>query len=434
MFVVAQAEDGGNWRLMHLPMLTLADLPSIWTPSPDCTGFSVVRRLRLGGDQRMPMGWIALSDPLELLLFHWVWFAGQEDKQWFMHPGSRSLWLCERDRRELHHFYGRHRNQPLFQRLDDGTLRLSCDRRDFPVQDASALDRQPLLVAMRPFNEYSVTHFGHFVIELLPLLLLARRLQQKLLLSRPLPVWATELLQLADLRDLESWVLPLPCRQGSSVCLGRGDLSAHVVRGQLLRLQPGFAASLLQEIAHCGPSERPLMSGASAKVAVLSRSHLPKHQRWMNEAELLSMECQHTYQRVVPEQLGVLGLREALRREGIHVVVMAIGSAAYQLFLDQEGRLPVVLLCGNLNPDDPSRWLGTFEPFRQRCWLLFHKRPVNGDWNAPFSHHPNHVDQVVTLASSGMSPRDPLAIGHGVWILPPGVSFGVTPRFGVDFG
>lgn len=415
-------------------MLTLADLPSIWTPSPDCTGFSVVRRLQLGGDRQMPLGWIALSEPLELLLFQWVWFAGQEDKHWYLHPGTRSLWLCARDRRELHHFYGRHRDQPLFQSLDDGTLRLSSDRRDLPVQEASALDRQPLLLAMRPFNEYSVTHFGHFVVELLPLLLLARRLQRKLLLSRPLPVWAIELLQLAGLRDLESWVLPLPCLQGSSDCLGRGNLSAHVVQGQLLRPQPGFAASLLQEIAHYGACDRRLISGASARVAILSRSHLPRHQRWMNEAELLSMECQHTYQRLVPEQFGVLGLRDALRREGIHVVVLAIGSAAYQLFLDQEIRLPVVLLCGDLNPDRPSRWLGTFEPFREQCWLLFHKRPVNGDWNAPFSHQPNHVDQAVTLASSGNGPRHLLNVGHGVWILPPGVCFEAKPPFGVDFG
>lgn len=415
-------------------MLTLADLPSIWTSAPDCTGFSVVRRIYLDGDRRMPAGWIALSDPLELLLLQWVWFAGQEDKHFLLHPATRSLWLCARDRRELHHFYGCRRDQPLFHPCSDGTFRLFPLPRDRPVQEVRAPHRQPLLLAMRPFNEYSVTHFGHFVIEALPLMLMARRLQRPLLISRPLPGWAEQLLQLAGLLDLQRWVLPLPCAAGAALSLGRGDVSAHRVQGQVLRLQRGLAASLLQAIASQGAARCSLKPTAAARVAVLSRSHLPRHQRWMNEDALLQLESQHTYQRLVPEALRVLGLRDALRRQGIHAVVMAIGSAAYQLFLDQESHRPVVLLCGTLNPDSPSRWLGTFAPFLDQCWLLFHKRPVNGDWNAPFCHDPEHVDQAVTLASSGTRLSHAWACGGGVWLLPPGVPLVPMPPFGVDFG
>ena len=417
-----------------MPMQNLVEPSSVWNRVPDFTGQVEIHLVWLAGMDRLPRGTIALSEPMQLLILQWTWFSGQEDKHFLFEPTSQSIWLCARDHRELHHFYGRTPEKPLLKPLEGDSYLLESHLTTLKDATQSPTNKNEcLLVPMRPFNEYSTTHFGHFVVELLPLLMVAKRLDLKVLLSRELPPWASELLGIAGLEDLEDCICPfreIACLGGS---LPRAELSGAEVNARLVKLQPSLAAGLLRSLSRCciDPNNEELHS---SPVAVLSRSHLTRHQRWFNEKELLKCKGNHSYVCLIPERLGVMGLSQYLSQARIKAVVMAIGSAAYQLFLNPEIWQPVVLLCGTINPDAPGRWLSTFWPFRQRFWLLFHQGQSNGDWNAPFTHSTDHIEKALSLALSGQSYDKLISFGHQVSILPPGVMMGHEPPFGVDFG
>ena len=419
--------------LASMPLQNLADLPSIWRQVPDFTAQAPIQRIQLNAHGSSQAGWIALSAPLDVLLLQWVWFGGQEDKHWLLHLPTQSIWLCARDRRELFSFYGDVATRPLFRPLADQPSLIEFANPSLCIHQVSSDQERTLLVPMRPFNEYSSTHFGHFVVELMPLLLVASHLQMTLLLSRSLPVWAQELLHLAGLSALIERCRSFKAVADSSCALGRCDLRAGHLRAQLVKLQPELAAALMAELA-CDPLDHAVAAGRQGPVVVLSRSHLPRHRRWMNEEHLLRHQSRYRYVQLKPEELGVFGLRDRLQALDAQAVVMAIGSAAYQLFLDARNQRPVILLCGCMNPDAPSKWLSTYLPFRKRFWLLFQRSGSNAEWNMPFQHSPVHIEQAVVMALSGRRPRQLLRCDHNTWILPPDASMGAAPSFGVDFG
>lgn len=414
-------------------MQNLVEPSSVWSQVPDFTGQVVIRLLWLSGMDRSPSGPIALSAPIQLLILQWTWFGGQEDKHFLFEPMSRSVWLCARDRRELHHFYGRHPEEPLLKPLQGNSFLLDSHLEAQLIDKNISKKSECLLVPMRPFNEYCTTHFGHFVVELLPLLMVAKKLGLKVLLSRDLPSWASELLALTGLEDLEDWICPFREIAHSGGSLPRADLSGAEVSARLVKLKPSLAASLLNGLSQCRADSNTADLCCSS-VAVLSRSHRARYQRWMNEQELLQRNDCYAYVPLIPEQLGVMGLRDRMSQIRVKAVVVAVGSAAYQLFLNPDMWQPVVLLCGTVNPEVPGRWLSTFWPFRQRFWLLFHQGQRNGDWNAPFTHSPDHIEKALSLALSGQPCHQLINFGQQVSLLPPGVTMGHEPPFGVDFG
>ena len=410
-------------------------LPKIWRSVPDFTGLAPLRLLRASSQVLACDGDVVISDPCELLLIQWVWFAGQEDKHFLLSPEHRWIWLCERDRRELRHFYGRHPSNPFFASSCEGGGRLQINWPEFPAPSLPQVHQQPVLVPMRPFNEYATTHFGHFVVELLPLLLVAEMLSLPLLLSRPLPTWALELLDGIGLSQLRRRCLPVPSNTPTSVDLGRAAVQLQSLQGRLLRVPPAFAAALLRRMSMLEPRHTTGLRQECQQVAVLSRQRLARHHRWSNEGSLYARESTHRYHQLFPEALGVAGLRQRLCDRNITVVVAALGSAAYQLFLSREMTCAVVLLCGGFDPTAPSKWFSTFAPFRHRFWLLYRATSNATDWNAPFSHHPQHVDRAVSIAAADQRKpcRLPIPLGDDIRLLPPEAPLGVMPSFGVDF-
>ena len=112
-------------------------LPKIWRSVPDFTGLAPLRLLRASSQVLACDGDVVISDPCELLLIQWVWFAGQEDKHFLLSPEHRWIWLCERDRRELRHFYGRHPSNPFFASSCEGGGRLQINWPEFPAPSSS---------------------------------------------------------------------------------------------------------------------------------------------------------------------------------------------------------------------------------------------------------------------------------------------------------
>lgn len=416
-------------------MADSAKLPQRWFSVPDLTGLAPLRLISLTGEALGCSGDVVISDPCELLLIQWVWFSGQEEKHFFLSPEQRWIWLCARDRRELPHFYGCRASNPFFAFSGDGDDRLQIHWPDFPDVSIPHLHPQPVLVPMRPFNEYSTTHFGHFVVELLPLLLVAEMLSLPLLLSRPLPSWAHDLLDGVGMSQLLNHCLPVPPTTPASADLGRAEVQLHRLQGRLLGLQPSLAADLLRSLSAPLPRLQIGSSEERQQVGVLSRQRLARHQRWSNEDALYDGPTTHNYHQFIPEALGVASLSQSLLDRNITVVVAAIGSAAYQLFLNRQVMCRVVLLCGGFNPAAPSQWFSTFEPFRHRFWLLYRYTRAATDWNAPFSHKPQHVDRAVSMTARAQlgSCSDPIFLGEHIWLLPSEASLGALPSFGIDF-
>ena len=410
-------------------------LPQSWRSVPDFTGLAPLRLIRSSSDDLGCGGDVVISDPCNLLMLQWVWFAGQEEKHFFLSPEQRWIWLCERDRRELRHFYGRDAGHPFFASSCERKGRVRISWPEFPVASIPRLNQQPLLVPMRPFNEYGTTHLGHFVVELLPLLLVAEMLSLPLLVSRPLPTWALELLEGVGLSQLSNFCWPVPSKTRASVHLGRAEIQLHSLQGRLLRVQPAFAAALLRSISMQVQPPPTLRREDPQQVAVLSRQRLARHHRWSNEGSLYAGALSHQYHQLFPEALGVQGVRQRLRDCNITVVVAAIGSAAYQLFLSRDVTCVVVLLCGGFDPTAPSKWFSTFAPFRHRFWLLYQDTPNSSDWNASFSHQPQHVDRAVSIAvgAQRQNCRTPMPLGDDTRLLPPEAPLGAMPSFGIDF-
>jgi len=410
-------------------------LPTRWRSVPDFTGVAPQRLTRTSSQVLGCDGDVVIGDPCELLLIHWVWFAGKEDKHFYLSPQQRWIWLCERDRRELRHFYGRHPNKPFFASSCEGKGRIQINWPDFSFASIPHLFTSAVLVPTRPFNEYATTHFGHFVVELLPLLLVAEMLSLPLLVSRPLPSWACDLLNGVGLNQLCNYCVSVPPNLSVSVDLGRAEIQLQSLQGRLLRVQPTYAADLLQSISMLEPFNSTVPQQERQQVAVLSRQRLIRHHRWSNEDLLYDGSRRHEYHQFFPETLGVVGLRQRLCDCNITVVVAAIGSAAYQLFLSRQVRCVVVLLCGSFDPAAPSKWFSTFAPFRHRFYLLYQSSPNATDWNASFSHKPQHVDRAVSIAVGDQrrSCRLPIPLGGDICLLPPEAPLGVMPSFGIDF-
>ena len=402
---------------------------------PDFTGLAPIRLIRTSSDVLGCGGDVVISDPCKLLLIQWVWFAGQEEKHFFLSPEHRWIWLCARDRRELRHFYGRDASNPFLASSTDGVGWVQINWPEFPVASIPRLHQQPLLVPMRPFNEYATTHLGHFVVELLPLLLVAEMLSLPLLVSRPLPSWALDLLDGLGLNRLRNNCLPVPSLTDVSVGLGRAQIQLQTLQGRLLRVQPAFAAALLQRLSMQVLPSPTVLHEDRQQVAVLSRQHLVRHRRWSNEDSLYAGSRSHSYHQLFPETLGVVGLQQRLCDGNITVVVAAIGSSAYQLFLNRQVISAVVLLCGGFDPAAPSKWFSTFAPFRHRFWLLYRSTRDVPDWNTPFSHHPQHVDRAVSIAVGAQRKNclTPIPLGKDIRLLSPETPLGAIPSFGIDF-
>ena len=366
---------------------------------------------------------------------HWVWFAGQEEKHFLLSPEQRWIWLCSRDRRELHHFYGRDACNPFFKFSGDCPRSVQINWPGFPAASIPHLHHQPVLVPMRPFNEYCTTHLGHFVVELLPLLLVAELLSVPLLVSRPLPPWAVDLMDGVGVSQLRNYCLPVSPASSVSAELGRAEIQLHSLQARLLRVQPAFAAALLRGLSMQSPTTQIVSCEERLQVDVLSRKRLSRHHRWTNEEALYTGSRTHCYHQLFPETLGVAGLRERLCDRDVAVVVAAIGSAVYQLFLNRTFRCVVVLLCGDFDPEAPSKWFSTFAPFSHLFWLLYRSGSDVTDWNAPFVHHPEHVDRAVSIAAGGQrwSGRSPIPLADDIYLLPPEAPLGSMPSFGIDF-
>ncbi|WP_156098047.1 glycosyltransferase 61 family protein [Synechococcus sp. KORDI-100] len=401
---------------------------------PEFTGLAPVWLQKVPGVLHTNDGLIALSDPCDLTVLRWNWFGGQEDKNFSLNSYRNWIWLCQRDRRELHHFYGKDSQAPFF-RLDpdnSGFLDLCWPDISPPIPQVNRT--QTLLVPVRPFNEYSTTHFGHFVIELLPLMLVAQRLRIPVLTSLSLPVWALQLLQTAGLSSLVGWIRSMDSFALSSHRLPRATIQSAGIRSRLIRLQPSLAAGLLTNLSK--RPERFLQSRQSGdiKVAVLSRQKHPDHRRWINESELHNSPTRHDYVQLFPEELGVIGLHQRLLDIRTDVVLAAIGSAAYQLFLNPESSHRVLLLCGRFDLSSPSRWFSTYEPFRARFWFLCEEMNGQHDWNEAFRHAPADIDRAVSLLTDRPFLETPVRVGPAACLVPPGCPLPSMPSFGVDFG
>ena len=412
---------------------TFSELPRLWYLMKEISSVSSSRTLTVANSDLGVEGQIFIADAVDVLAIQWAWFEDSEFKHFYFFPDFSSVYLCARDRAELHFFYGSPpHGRFLLETANPNVFSLKLpELRIDDIRAPQASTNSNLLIPVQPFNDYSSTHFGHFVIEQLPLMLVADCLGARLLVSRSLTSWAQQLLDLANLKHLQHNIYPFKDSRIARADLGRATIQSKYLRARFIKLERKLSASLLKAIAS---QPCPIRSSSNPiRVAVLSRLKMHKHQRWTNENELYKPELKHQYQQLFPEKLGVMGLRTHLHSSCASVVVSAIGSACYQLFLDKKRRYEVILLFGDFNLSRPSQWFSTYLPFKHLFWMLLRSVNYHPKWNMPFQVSPDLIDVAVEIVLQQEDVENPIFLQDGFTLLPPRFDLKLDLPFGVDF-
>lgn len=269
--------------------------------------------------------------------------------------------------------------------------RLSVET-SFCSYSASSLIQRPYALCAEWSSRGSYSfHFGHFIIDIIPLLLSLDLIYPGQLIKLVIPTlspWALEVLDIYGLLSLSN-LLEVTSSQESTI-QHSGDsvryLSLNNVR--LVKL----ARSLKYEILRAGFNvPRLKYQPEGTRVLVLSRGKLPSNapKRWVNEIECIDACSKCEVQVEYPEKIGPNGLINLISQYKPSLIIGSAGSALHQLLVVNNITPRVCIVMGGM---DPKRiWktqLSDFLYAGDRISILCIKDSINTDWNATFVIHP----------------------------------------------
>lgn len=340
-------------------------------------------------------------------------FSPADTRLFYIFRDYNSIWCSQYDIQLLHS------NGPLHNII--GSIS-SCRKHFQPSEYLETLlsNQSNYGTSLRACSQYISrgpfsSHFGHFIVDNLPVLLLIRdahklgiEISDKYVLTQNLQSWNMELSNLMGLEKkiLENIVVnPFYnsteniIHENISIKLQTLDLSFISISR---KSRDRIITSNLPPLTKILDRQKTLTVDKRIRALLLPRSLNTTSPRWINYDS-----CENSnlvvYTTLFPEKLGPKLLSKYLNQNLFNIIIAPIGSASYQLFL-MGIQAEIVIIRGAFNCDktwesalrrDYVDSLYEMRSFKNRFWLVYRESEISSCWNESFTYHPSEIDEIV---------------------------------------
>lgn len=350
------------------------------------------------------LGNVRIYKPVQLFVQIVSWHGNNDYRSFFIIEGSSTyyMWLCEEDLAWLHCF------SPHIHLLGHNTadVILPCE-----VSMAASSSVSPLLIEAVPRGPFSF-HFGHFIVDTLPLLLMCRDIEaysktSYRLLSIASHSWQHELV-LIGTGNCQRYLQTIDFKKGLVSHYDRYSVSTFRLTASFIDLKAKHRSSFFSRFYSRSQSSTIMsraQTNATRKVAVISRNERNiRNRRLNNETDFNGLFLDIYYELLLPSSYGPANLYARILHSQFSAVLGVHGSALFQFFLYGMCNMPIVMLTNSLSLEYP--WCGQmadFLPFKGRFWFLSKTSSLHSpsDWNTSSSFELSPVTEIVSLISSG---------------------------------
>jgi hypothetical protein len=351
-------------------------------------------------DQSQPIALISQISSLGII--RKIWTKSDYRCFYLFHKDS-DFWLTNSDLQVLHCF------NDIFEEIRSASTSNNLHiRTKFSFTTAPLLNKPnyPLCAEWSSRGSYSF-HFGHFIIDIIPLLiaiyLMYPKSQLKLIVSS-FPLWAVELLEIYGLSFLSNRLANISMEESNVENFNNSVKYLCLKDVNFIKL----ARSFKHEMLKIGfPVLQLTYAPQRTRILVLSRGKLNNNasKRWTNELECIDACNNYEVKIIYPEQIGPRSLVNIIQDLKPALIIGCAGSALHQLLVVNNLSARVCIILGGMDPN--SIWNSQLSDFlyaKERVSIVYIKRDQNCDWNSTFEIHPMAFKSIIKNLIDPSSP------------------------------